>query len=628
MSYSAAIMPERAPLKMQSQRFDRVATPRTCIGPPPLQGRVHWIWRVAAFVPTLLVTIAICISVTHYFGQGGVSIVEGAAVGLIAVSTVWLVFAATSALLGMVSFATRLTRKSHRVAPSQNIALLMPIYNETPWSVFGNAAAMLRALRGKKGDRFTLFLLSDTRDAGIARLEERAFAALAAEAAPETRVYYRRRHTNTDKKVGNIADWIENWGAAYGAMLVLDADSLMSGQAIQQLADALADDPDAGLIQSRPVLIGAETLFGRIQQFSNSVYGWLIAEGVASWSQDEGNYWGHNAIIRTRAFAESARLPHLRGLRGQQKLFLSHDFIEAGMLRRAGWRVRLLPRMGGSYEETPQTLIDYALRDRRWCLGNMQHLRILAARGFHPISRLHLVQGALSFLMSPVWFAALIIWAFIGMGNEISVTYFSPTNPLTPIWPDAQSDTIGWFFLLFIYGMLLLPKLIGAAMFGMRARTRIAYGSGRLYVGSICVELVLSVLYAPITMVQHTLATLYALLGWSHGWSPQNRGTAGYSWGQALRFHWIETLLGVLILSGLALGQISALILPIAISLAGAVPLSILSAWPVAKTPSRMLRMDTPHSLQEPAIVALARIERARMKSVLTGPDPSSIAAE
>lgn len=629
--YAAAHMPERAPLEMRQQSFGRADTPRVVTGS---RGAKHWIWRAMAFVPTLVVTFAICVSLTRYFGQGGVSVIEAMAVGLIALSTVWLVFAASSACLGMVSFATQHEpRLLRRETETQNIALLVPIYNETPWDVFGNASAMLRDLQEKSPDNFTLFILSDTNDPAVAMLEDRAFADLLQQFHPNDvggpRVHYRRRAVNTDKKVGNITNWIENWGASYEAMLVLDADSLMSGKAIRQLAEALASDPNAGLIQSRPVLIGAETLFGRIQQFSNAVYGWLIAEGVASWSQDEGNYWGHNAIIRTRAFAESARLPYLRGLRGRQSLLLSHDFVEAGMLRRAGWRVRLLPRVAGSYEETPQTLIDYALRDRRWCMGNMQHLRVLAARGFHPVTRLHLVQGALAFLMSPAWLAALVLWAFVGVTDDAPTSYFSPANPITPIWPEAMNDNIGWFFLLFIYGMLLFPKLAGAALFGMQARTRAAYRSGRLYVGSICVELVLSVLYAPITMVQHTIATLYAVTGRSSGWAPQNRQGTKYRLVDVLRFHRVETLCGIAILAGVASGQVSALILPIGVSLAGAVPLSLLSALPIANANTRVLRMDTPTSLQEPAIVSLARSERARIKSeLLDRPEMASIAAE
>ncbi|MEM6385829.1 MAG: glucans biosynthesis glucosyltransferase MdoH [Pseudomonadota bacterium] len=628
--YAASIMPPRAPLEMRAQNFSNVASTRKMVS----AGRpVNLLWRLAAFLPTLTLTAAISFSVMRYLSLGGVSTVETVVLCLVALSTVWLVFSATSACLGIVSLALGQARTEVPRQPEQSIdiALIMPVYNETPWDVFGNASAMLLELaKQPQGDRYALFILSDTLDPDIAGLEVRAFQALREQEHPNIPVYYRRRADNTDKKVGNIADWIENWGAAYDAMLVLDADSLMSARAVRQLAAALVADPDAGLIQSRPMLIGAETLFGRVQQFSNSVYGWLIAEGLASWSQHEGNYWGHNAIIRTRAFAESARLPHLRGWRGKKHLVLSHDFVEAGMLRRAGWAVRLLPRVGGSYEETPQTLIDYALRDRRWCQGNMQHLRLLATRGFHVISRFHLLQGALAFLMSPAWIAVIILWAFVGIGSEPPATYFSPTNPLMPLWPEPPTGQSGaWFILFFIYGMLLFPKLAGAVLFGLKRRTRAAYGSSPLYVGSFCIEVLLSVLYAPIMMVQHTLGTVSALLGRDTGWAPQRRDGVGYSWRETLRFHWVETLFGIILLAGILFASVSALILPIAVSLAAAVPLSKLSAVPVANATTRVFRLDTPHTLIEPQIVALARNERAAMKSkLLEQAAPGSIAAE
>lgn len=626
--YASADMPARAPLEMAPQTFSKVTNKRDMqAGPRPGAN----LWRFAAFVPTIVLTAVICYWVLQYLSQGGVSKVDAAVMGLVALTTVWLVFSATTACLGLISFL--MTRgRVMRVAANQaamDVALLVPVYNEPPWDVFGNASAMLRELADGPGtERYSLFILSDTTDPQIAVLEERAFAALSQAYHTVIDVHYRRRAENTDKKVGNIADWIENWGAAYDAMLVLDADSLMSGRAIRNLANALAADPSAGLIQSRPMLIGAETLFGRVQQFSNSVYGWLVAEGLASWSQLEGNYWGHNAIIRTRAFAESARLPHLRSWRGAPRLLLSHDFVEAGLLRRAGWAVRLLPRITGSYEETPQTLIDYALRDRRWCHGNMQHLRILSARGFHMISRVHLLQGALAFLMSPAWLAAIILWSFVSVRDESSVSYFTPTNPLMPIWPEAGTNVV-WFFLLFIYGMLLFPKIAGAIIFGLQPRTQTAYGSRTVYVGSILFELILAVLYAPIMMVQHTLATFHALFSRGNGWAPQNRGGDGYGWLATLRFHWIETVFGLILLAGVAYMEISLLILPIAVSLAAAVPLSKLSAVPVANAATRVFRLDTPHTLIEPKIVKLARRERAWMKSVLMGgPAPGSIPAE
>ncbi|WP_375281235.1 glucans biosynthesis glucosyltransferase MdoH [Pseudooctadecabacter sp.] len=623
--YAAAHMPPRAPLQMPAQTFAQPGAIRQMTGPRRM---VDKIWRLAAFLPTLLLTTVLCLSVADYFGQGGVALAEGVVLGLVALTFIWLAFSVNTAVLGALRMAlVRTSTQPARPHAPQDIALLVPVYNETAWDVFGNASAMLKELRsGPQGDRYTLFILSDTGDAALAAQEERAFAALQGEVFPAKIAYYRRRADNIDKKVGNITDWIENWGAAYEAMVILDADSLMSGAAIRQLAHALADDPDAGLIQSRPTLIGASTLFGRVQQFSNSVYGWLSAEGLTSWAQHEGNYWGHNAIIRTRAFAQSARLPYLRGRKGAKHLILSHDFVEAGMLRRAGWAVRLLPRMGGSFEETPQTLIDYALRDRRWCHGNMQHLRLLAARGFHVISRLHLLQGALAFLMSPAWLAVVILWSFVGTTPAPPSAYFSSSNPLMPIWPVQQID-VAWIYLAFVYGMLLCPKVIGAIIFGLRRRTRAAYGSPRMYVGSILFELVLSVLYAPIMMVQGTIATIFAALGRQPAWTPQNRGIAGYSWRETARFHWVETVLGAALITGVIFANVSWLILPIAISLAAAVPLSRLSALPITRLSKGALQLDTPHTLIEPHIVRLARREREAMKKTLSDP-AASIAAE
>ncbi|MEM6556785.1 MAG: glucans biosynthesis glucosyltransferase MdoH [Pseudomonadota bacterium] len=624
--YASSSMPPLAPLTRPEQSFSKFNNRRV------LKKRLNLVdiaWRLSAFIPTIALTVALFISLNRYLAQDGVMMVEGFVLMLVSLTFVWLAFSVNTACLGIIRVAMDRSRQSMEAPETtpSNIALLIPVYNETTWDVFGNASAMLRELaRTHDGNRYSLFILSDSQDCATAALEERAFARLRSEHS-ECAIYYRRRLANTDKKIGNIADWIENWGAAYDAMVVLDADSLMSGAAIRQLAAAMAADPDAGLIQSRPILIGAHTLFGRVQQFSSSVYGWLAAEGLATWSQHEGNYWGHNAIIRTRAFAECARLPHLKGWRGEDRLILSHDFVEAGLLRRAGWAVRFLPRLDGSYEETPQTLIDYVLRDHRWCHGNMQHLKLLAARGFHVISRVHLLQGALAFLMSPTWLAVVILWSFVGTETKGPISYFSATNPLTPLWPEQQSD-IAWVYMTFVYGMLLFPKLAGAVLFGLRRSTKRAYSSRSMYAGSFCVELFLSVLFAPIMMVQHTIATTRALLGRRASWATQNRSGEGYGWRATLRFHLVETVLGLVLMSGILSGAVSVLILPIAFSLAFAVPLSKLSAVPVSEVGPRVLRMDTPHTLNEPRIIAVARNERAWMKAALTETSPESIAAE
>ena len=611
---------------MTEQTFARVSGKRKGL---PQRRMTDRIWRTAAFVPTILVSALLCMSIGQYLLANGVMLHQAAVLALVTLTFLWLTFSVNTAILGALRttyLRPEATLKSGQCPPA-DIALIIPVYNEAPWDVFGNASATLKDLiRGADGNRYALFVLSDTTDPASAAQEERAFAALRAELGDAINVYYRRRLKNTDKKIGNIGDWVENWGAAYEGMVVLDADSLMSASAIRRLSRALISDPDAGLIQSHPMLIGARTLFGRVQQFSNAVYGWLMAEGMASWSQHEGNYWGHNAIIRTRAFASSARLPYLRGRGGRQSLILSHDFIEAGMLRRNGWTVKLLPDVSGSFEETPQTLIDYILRDRRWCHGNMQHLRLLGARGFHAISRVHMLQGALSYLMSPAWLALVVLWSVLGTGIDDTSTYFSAANPLMPIWPE-QPLHAGWIYLFLVYGMLLFPKAVGAVLFGLRRKTRVAYGYGVQYLGSILLELVMSVLYAPIMMVHHTVAAVRAMIGKTPSWVPQNRGDTGHSWGQTLRFHWVETLFGTALLSGILFANVSIMILPIAVSLAAAVPLSKLSSLAVIDAESRVLRLDTPHTLIEPRIVSAAREQRAWIKDQVTK-TPDHIPAE
>ena len=583
-------------------------------------------WRFAAFAPALLITLVLSTAIAMWLAKGGVTALEAMVVGLVALTFIWVSLSVTTVSLGLVRRVINpcRTKLGRDRGSAQSIALLVPIYNEVPWDVFGNASAMLKELhQGPNKDRYTLFILSDTRDREIAEHERRAYYALRADAPDGIDVFYRQRAQNTDKKVGNLTQWIENWGAAYDAMVVLDADSLMSGAAIRQLAHELAADPEAGLIQSFPSLIGARTLFGRMQQFSNAVYGWLLAEGLAVWSQSESNYWGHNAIIRTRAFADSARLPYLRGLRGQKSLILSHDFVEAGMLRRAGWGVRFLPRSGGSYEETPQTLIDYAMRDRRWCQGNMQHLRLLAARGFHPVSRFHMLQGAVAFLLSPAWFALIVIWAMVGTMPPESISYFSAANPLQPVWPQTEGVN-GLTYLAIIYAMLLMPKITATIALGLRDRTRNDYGGWLPFAGTALFEIICSILYAPILMVQQTIAVIFACLGRSGSWSPQNREGENYTWTQTLRFHWIETLCGFAMTAGILSGSISLWLCPIAFSLTLAVPLSKLSGVRISAALPRPFRLDSPQSLREPRVVRNARAERAWMKGLLTRTDDTA----
>ncbi|MGC3938167.1 glucans biosynthesis glucosyltransferase MdoH [Roseobacter sp. EG26] len=612
-------MPPRAPLNMRVQ--DLTAPPLAHENLSDQSPRRTLLWRLALFVPALLCTALLVSGLYGWLAETGMTGLEWALLAMIGMTFIWVTLSVSTvgvAIAGLLARENAQQRPRADVKP-MDVALLVPIYNEVASDVFGNATAMLDDLaRRDTRHHYTLFVLSDTRDDAIAADEARAFDMLRANAPKNMDVHYRRRADNTDKKTGNLVDWITGWGAAYEAMVVLDADSLMTGRAIDRLADELSVDPRAGLIQTFPMLIGAETLFARLQQFSNIAYGWLLAEGLAKWARSEGNYWGHNAIIRTRAFAASAGLPYLQGRKGREELILSHDFVEAGLLRRAGWRVRFLPRVSGSFEETPGTLIDYVLRDQRWCRGNLQHLRLLRTAGLHPVSRFHLLHGAVSYLLSPAWFVLLVIWALLGKDSETNIVrYFNETNPLFPDWPPEMSHIDSAVFLIIMYAMLLAPKMVGAGIISLHPKATRVYGGRAAFLMAFVVEIILSIAYAPVMMIQQTRAVLRAAFGKSDAWAAQSRNANAYPLKTLIRFHWMETVLGLVLLAGLLSGLVSLWLIPIAASLCLAVPLSALSAWPLPRSLPGGLRMQSPHTLREPAIVARARVARSQMRTVL-----------
>lgn len=607
------LMPSRAPLEMPVQ--DLARHHRDGAAPGPARAAQARLWRFVAFVPAILTTVALISVMWGWFEAQGFSPLEVTLMSLISFNFFWISLTLFTVLSGMAALARRTPRRRFDRPAPMRVALLMPIYNEVPWYVLGNASAMLEELRDHGGVHdYDLFVLSDTTDPDIAKQEEDAVLTLRATLSPGLSLYYRRRPQNTERKVGNIADWVRNWGADYPAMLVLDADSLMTGKAIARLTDALAREPSAGLIQSYPHLIGAQSVFARSQQFANGVYGMALAEGLAQWSGQEGNYWGHNAILRTRAFAACAGLPRLRRWSGRESLIMSHDFVEASLLRRSGWGVRFLPRIRGSYEETPATLTDHIKRDRRWCQGNLQHLSLLRSKGLHAMSRFHLFHGAMGYLLSPVWFVLLVIWALIGNGEEGSVlTYFSDANPLMPIWPE-MTEGRHLLVLLLMYAMLLAPKFLGVLALPLTGSRYCDLGGLHRVAGSALTEIVLSILYAPILMVQQMIAVFRSLTGLQSGWDPQARAGGSYPLKMLILAHLLETIAGLILVAGLISGLVTLWLLPIAVSLALAVPLSVLSGMNLN---SRHLGTHT--TFAEPQIIRAARHYRAQIKAQIEG---------
>ncbi|SMO32688.1 glucans biosynthesis glucosyltransferase MdoH [Ruegeria faecimaris] len=614
MSNDLHIMPPEAPLAMPEQNFS--AGFHDAQAPGSRQASAGF-WRALAFSPAMAATLGLLWVMADWFGAEGINLIEAILLALISFNFFWISFTVCTVLLGMISLSRQEQPKRQRRPQALRVALLMPVYNEVPWNVLGNARTMLEDLRARDGQHhYAMFILSDTRDPEIAAQEQASVEALRTTLAPGLELYYRRREQNTDRKVGNIADWVSRWGADWDAMLVLDADSLMTGRAILRLTDSLARDPGAGLIQSYPQLIGAQSVFARMQQFANGVYGIAFAEGLARWCGQEGNYWGHNAIIRTKAFANCAGLPRLRAMNGQEKLIMSHDFVEAGLMRRAGWGVRFLPRIRGSYEETPPTLIDHALRDRRWCQGNLQHLKLLGSTGFRAVSRFHMFHGAVGYLMSPLWFALLVMWALIGQGEDASVLhYFSPDNPLFPQWPE-MSETRHVLIILVMYAMLLAPKVLGVLALPLSGVRYADFGGAGKFMTSFISEVILSILYAPILMVQQMIAVFRTILGIQKGWSPQARDGGSYGLRTLILCHTLETISGIALGAGILSGLVSIWLAPIAISLAFAIPLSALSG--VSTSPARRM-VGMKEDVQEPAITRSARLHRDELKRLVEG---------
>ncbi|OIQ87003.1 glucans biosynthesis glucosyltransferase H [mine drainage metagenome] len=384
------------------------------------------------------------------------------------------------------------------------VAVLMPVYNEDVGATFGRVRVMARSIAEAGGAAWIdFFVLSDSSAANGER-ERAAWAELAPQAPIP--VYYRRREHNTARKPGNIAEWVRRFGAAYECMLVLDADSLMSGEAIVGLASIMEQRPSVGLLQTVPMITRARTLFQRWMQFASEAYGPIATAGLLWWSGSEANYWGHNAIVRTRAFALSCGLPELPGKPPFGGHIQSHDMVESALLRRRGWAVHMV-MIDGSYEEYPPTVVDHAMRDRRWMQGNVQHLRLLDISGLHWASRLHLVLGASAYLTSPGWLLLLLTSATqVCLSHDITVA-------------GMTSPGVLWLTLLLLFG----PKLMATIWLLSQAERRRAFGGVAGVLRSVALDVPLAVLMAPVTMVTQTKALAAMVLGIPSGWPAQAR---------------------------------------------------------------------------------------------------------
>jgi membrane glycosyltransferase len=602
-------LPDEAPLAMPTQSIrrwtDGTRMPRS--SPKGIAWRRLFVIGAAAGM-----TVEAAHEMYRALGMGVLSAPEALVLALYVALFGWIAFAFTSAIGGCLSKLAGgswggLTLDRRPPPLSGRTALLMPTYNESPARVMAGLQAMYESLQMQGVSRhFDIFILSDSTDPDIWVAEEAGFLALRDRTGATGQIFYRRRPKNTARKSGNIADWVQRFGGAYPQMLVLDADSIMTGEAIHRLCAALERHDDVGLIQSLPTIVNGTTLFARTQQFASRLYGPLIARGLTWWQGAEGNYWGHNAVIRTRAFAEAAGLPILNGRKPFGGHIMSHDFVEAALLRRAGWAVHLVPRMEGSFEESPPSLRDLAVRDRRWCQGNLQHAGVLGSRGFHWVSRLNLLTGIGAYITSPLWLLFLISGVFLSLhARFIRPHYFSTDRALFPDWPQVDPVRAEWVF-IGTMAVLLAPKFFAYLTILFDRALRRGFGGGFRALLGLAIETLVTGLIAPTVMLSQSVAVADILLARDSGWKTQRRDGGHTPFAELSRAYAGHTLFGVTfaLVAYLISPFLLLWMLPVVLGLTLSIPMAYLTARPGAGQALRELGiLQTPEERNPPAIL-------------------------
>ncbi|NDU92141.1 MAG: glucans biosynthesis glucosyltransferase MdoH [Ferrovum sp.] len=493
-------------------------------------------------------------------------------------------------------------------------AVIMPICNENVGTVFAGLRATCESLAESDAPHlFDVYVLSDTSDPSRRAHELAAWATLRDTLDPRCRLYYRWRQRRTRRKAGNVADFCRRWGGNYRYMVVLDADSVMSGESITTLVQLMEAHPQAGIIQTAPQTCGLDTVHARAQQFAGRISGRLFTAGMQYWQLGESHYWGHNAILRVAPFMKHCALASLPGKGGLSGEVLSHDFVEAAMMRRAGYHIWLVPALEGSYEQQPPNLLDELQRDRRWCQGNLKNIRLIAEPGFAGVHRAMLLTGVMAYTSAPLWLS------FILVSLALRLTDGTQGGP-------APMQVALWSLTLVL---LFLPRVLAVTALLWHGEQRAYGGTAQLIKGAL-LETALSVLQAPTRMMAHTLFVLTALTGIGLDWKSPPREAAALQWHETTRrFLPLVGPMAILMLCTFAINPHALLwLLPVGLPLLLAVPLAILTSQSRLGRQLRALRlMVTPEERRLPAVLQRARSYSARPmpERLISVPAPASL---
>ena len=556
---------------------------------------------------------------------GGYGITDITLLALFAVTLPWMVAGFWNAVIGLliVRFSADPVAAVMPMAAdirgnepvTASTAILLCIRNELPERIIRNVEPMLAGLDAAGyGSRFCLYILSDTSDASIAGHEEACFAALTARWSDRIAITYRRRAVNTGFKAGNIRDFCERWGRHHDFAVTLDADSLMSADAVLRLVRIMQTNPRLGILQGLVIGLPSTSAFARVFQFGMRLGMRSYTIGSAWWQGDCGPYWGHNAVLRLAPFIAHCALPVLDSNGAEDRHILSHDQIEAVLMRTAGFEVRVLPQEDLGWEENPPTLIEFIRRDLRWCQGNMQYWRFLLLPGLKPVSRYQLALAIVMFIGSPAWIGLLVL-------GTLAVA-FSET-PASFIRADAG---MALFFCMLV--MWFAPKIASIAETLWRAKLRRGFGGAGRFIANCLIETVFSILLCPILWVGHTIFLTGLLFGREIGWIGQTRNDHAVPFTTALRHLWPHTLLGCVALGLLAMTHPAAI--PYALFLAGgpalAIPFAMVTASPwLGNLAARIGIGRLPEETTRPAVLSALALPAIESAAPLPSPVSSPV---
>jgi membrane glycosyltransferase len=494
-----------------------------------------------------------------------------------------------------------------------SIAILLCIRNELPERMIRNLDPMLAGLVAAGcGERFHLYVLSDTSDADIAASEEACFAALALRWRDRIAIVYRRRAVNVAYKAGNIREFCERWGRKHDFAVTLDVDSFMTADAVLRLVRIMQADPDLGILQGLIVGLPSTSAFARVFQFGMRLGMRSYTIGSAWWQGDCGPYWGHNAVLRLEPFIAHCALPVLSSDGTEDRHILSHDQIEAVLMRAAGYHVRVLPQEDLGWEENPPTLLEFIRRDLRWCQGNMQYWQFFSLAGIKPVSRYQLMLAILMFISSPAWIGLLVLGTLAAVGSG---------TPASFIRADAGTALFAWVLL-----MWFSPKIATAMDVLMEPDLRRGFGGAGLFIVNFVLETVYSILLCPILWFGHTIFLAGLLFGREIGWIGQTRDDHAVPFTLALHNLWPHALLGCGALGLLAMSQPAAIpyLSFLAAGPALAVPFAMVTAWPLLGSFAARIGIGRlPEETATPAV--LLDLALPAIQSAARVPRPSSV---